>query len=173
MANYSKRQKNEVTSPRFELGAQIQRIQRVTTVPRSQPQTMPGKDTICVRTTTCESRLPGYHNPYSPKHTSDKPTQEPSPCVDTMGILQLPRSSRDVHRGPPTFTLNHWALSLALCRRYGHLQSIQNDTKLSKTCHESPLKCHLRQPCSSPKRFSSGLRLSNRFFSTSPGETPY
>ena len=50
------------------------------------------------------------HNPYPPKHSGDKPTQELSP------VLPLWRSSNFLDPvekpvgGPPTFTLNHWAL---------------------------------------------------------------
>ena len=67
--------------------------------------------------------------------------------------------------GPSIFTLNHLAFSPALCRRCEHLQSIHDVTQLPGTYHKSPfLKCHLRRPCSSPRRFSSGLSLRNRWF---------
>ena len=64
-------------------------------------------------------------------------------------------------------TLNHWAFSPAL-RRCEHLLSNHDDTQLSRTCHESPLKCHLRRPCSSPGRFGSRLSLGNRYFPNLP-----
>ena len=75
--------------------------------------------------------------------------------------------------GPSMFTLNHWALSPALCCRCEHLQSIHEVTQLPGTCHKSPLKCHLRRPCSSPRCFSSGLSLRNICFLTLPGGTSY
>ena len=114
------------------------------------------KDTIRVRTTTCESRLSGRHNPYPPKHASGKPTQEPTPVLTLWQSSNFLDPVKKPVGGPPTFNP----------KSLGDFPgaTIHDDTQLLGTCHESPLECHLRRPCRSPGCFGSRLSRGNRSF---------
>ena len=101
------------------------------------------------------------HNPYPPKHSGDKPTQELSPVLPLWWSSNFLDPVEKLVGGPPTFTLIHWTL----LRRSHH-----DDPQSTRNLSESPLECHLRRPCSPSRRFSSRLSLGNRSFPTLPLE---
>ena len=80
------------------------------------------------------------HNPYPPKHSGDKPTQELSPVLPLWWSSNFLDPVEKLVGGPPTFTLIHWTL----LRRSHH-----DDPQSTRNLSESPLECHLRRTCSS------------------------
>ena len=53
------------------------------------------------------------YNPYPPKHSGDKPTQELSPVLTLWRSSNFLDPVEEPVGGPPMFTLIHWALSPA------------------------------------------------------------
>jgi len=99
------------------------------------------------------------YNPYPPKHSGDKPTQELSPVLTLWRSSNFLDPVEEPVGGPPMFTLIHWALSPAFA------------PNLPGTC---PRACwsvtYGDYVCNPPRRFGSGLSLGNRSFPTLPLE---
>ena len=105
------------------------------------------------------------HNPYPPKHSGDKLTQELSPVLALWRFSNFLDPVEKPVRGPPTFNPKSLgAFSGA---------TIHDDTQVPGAFHESPSECRLRRPCRSPRRFGSRPSLCNGPFPTLPGEPPY